>query len=98
MSHVAWHLKRAWGNFVLFLVPDILLSRAGKMLTTSTDSPSELRRKVTSPNGTTEAAIKSFENDNVRTVIANAVKAATSRGDELGKILGGQVSLKKLII
>jgi pyrroline-5-carboxylate reductase len=61
------------------------------MLVTSSDSPAELRRKVTSPKGTTEAAIASFENDNVRDVIARAVKAATSRGDELGKILGAQV-------
>lgn len=64
---------------------------AGKMLTTSTDSPAELRRKVTSPKGTTEAAIKSFEDDNFRAVIAKAVKAATDRGDELGRILGAQV-------
>jgi pyrroline-5-carboxylate reductase len=65
---------------------------AGKMLTTSADSPAELRRKVTSPKGTTEAAIKSFEEDHVREVIARAVKAATLRGDELGKILGAQVN------
>ena len=64
---------------------------AGKMLITSTDSPAELRRKVTSPKGTTEAAIKSFEDDNVRAVIAKAVKAAADRGDELGKILGAEV-------
>lgn len=64
---------------------------AGKMLTTSTDGPAELRRKVTSPNGTTEAAIKSFESDHIRDIISKAVKAATSRGDELGKQLGQQV-------
>lgn len=66
------------------------------MLTTSTDSPEELRRKVTSPKGTTEAAIKSFEDDNVRKIIAKAVKAATDRGDELGKILGVNLHLHKL--
>jgi pyrroline-5-carboxylate reductase len=64
---------------------------AGKMLTTSNDNPAELRRKVTSPNGTTEAAIKSFESANVRKIIANAVEAAADRGEELGRILGAQV-------
>src|SRR3954466_8995491 len=34
---------------------------AARMLTTSADSPQELRRKVTSPNGTTHAAITSME-------------------------------------
>ncbi|KAI8900058.1 pyrroline-5-carboxylate reductase [Globomyces pollinis-pini] len=64
---------------------------AGSMLTTSTDSPAELRRKVTSPNGTTEAAVKSLEAGGVRELFANAVKAATNRGEELGRILGSQV-------
>ncbi|KAJ3000753.1 hypothetical protein HDV02_003555 [Globomyces sp. JEL0801] len=66
---------------------------AGSMLTTSTDSPAELRRKVTSPNGTTEAAVKSLEAGGVRELFANAVKAATNRGEELGRILGSQFSL-----
>lgn len=65
---------------------------AGKMLSASADSPAELRRQVTSPKGTTEAAIKSFEDDNVRAIIAKAVKAATDRGEELGKILGSPVN------
>ncbi|KAJ3307165.1 hypothetical protein HDV03_002676 [Kappamyces sp. JEL0829] len=64
---------------------------AGKMLVTSSDTPAELRRKVTSPNGTTEAAVKSFERDEIRQIIARAVKAAADRGGELGKILGAQV-------
>jgi pyrroline-5-carboxylate reductase len=64
---------------------------AGKMLTTTTDTPSELRRKVTSPNGTTHAAIESFESNQFRDIVSKAVKAATDRGDELGKILGGSV-------
>ncbi|KAJ3269937.1 hypothetical protein HDV01_000783 [Terramyces sp. JEL0728] len=64
---------------------------AGQMLTTSADSPSELRRKVTSPNGTTQAAIESFEANGFRDIVAKAVKAASDRGDELGRILGAQV-------
>jgi len=65
---------------------------AGKMLTTSPDSAAELRRKVTSPNGTTHAAIESLEGDKIREIVARAGKAAYDRGQELGKILGAQGS------
>jgi pyrroline-5-carboxylate reductase len=64
---------------------------AGKMLVASSDSPSELRRKVTSPNGTTHAACVSLENGNIRTLFRDAIFAANDRGVELGKQLGGQV-------
>jgi pyrroline-5-carboxylate reductase len=58
---------------------------AAKMLTTSADSPQELRRKVTSPGGTTEAAITHMENQNVGASIVEAVNAAERRGKELGQ-------------
>jgi pyrroline-5-carboxylate reductase len=64
---------------------------AGKMLINSAEDPAELRRKVTSPNGTTQAAVESFEANKFREIVFKAVKAATDRGDELGKILGGHV-------
>ena len=43
----------------------------------------ELRRRVTSPNGTTQAAIESFERDGFRDTVARAVHAARTRGAEL---------------
>ena len=46
-------------------------------------STAELRRRVTSPNGTTQAAIESFEADGFRAVVARAVHAARLRGAEL---------------
>ena len=58
---------------------------AAKMLATSPDSPQELRRKVTSPGGTTQAAITHMENQNVGVAVVEAVKAAERRGKELGK-------------
>ncbi|KAI4604026.1 hypothetical protein KJ359_000152 [Pestalotiopsis sp. 9143b] len=61
---------------------------AGKMLVESSDSPSQLRKNVTSPNGTTQAALESFEASGFKGIVDKAVKAATSRGEELGKILG----------
>lgn len=57
---------------------------AAKMLSNSTDSPQELRRKVTSPGGTTQAAITHMENQKVGASIVDAVKAAERRGKELG--------------
>lgn len=54
----------------------------------STDDLATLRRKVTSPNGTTEAAIKSMENGNIRQLIHDAVFAATDRSKELAEELG----------
>ncbi|KAI0455579.1 pyrroline-5-carboxylate reductase [Xylaria acuta] len=61
---------------------------AGKMLVESTEEPAQLRRNVTSPNGTTAAALESFEASGFKDVVDKAVKAATSRGEELGKTLG----------
>ena len=57
---------------------------AAKMLTSSADSPQELRRKVTSPNGTTHAAIVHMEQAGVPQAVVEAVKAADRRSRELG--------------
>ena len=58
---------------------------AAEMLTTSVDSPAELRRKVTSPGGTTHAAISYMESQQMSQIVVDAVKAAASRSRELGK-------------
>ena len=58
---------------------------AGKLLTSSTDSPAELRRKVTTPGGTTHAAISYMESKDLGQTIVDAIKAAEARGRELGK-------------
>jgi pyrroline-5-carboxylate reductase len=58
---------------------------AAKMLTGSSDSPQELRRKVTSQGGTTQAAITHMESQQVGSAIIAAVVAAERRGKELGK-------------
>lgn len=46
--------------------------------------PAELRRRVTSPGGTTEAAIKHLDGNKSFEVIVNALKAAEKRSRELG--------------
>ena len=73
------------------LGPDVaaLLARqaalgAGRLLMVSDDSPEELRRKVTSPGGTTEAAVKQMTADGVRDEIVRAVRAAAARSRALG--------------
>ncbi|MCL5292060.1 MAG: pyrroline-5-carboxylate reductase [Actinobacteria bacterium] len=47
--------------------------------------PKELRSMVTSPGGTTEAAIKTFEEADFRGLVRDAVTAAIRRAEELAK-------------
>lgn len=56
---------------------------AARMLVESGEAPDELRKRVTSPNGTTQAALESFERDGLRAIVARAVHAARERGREL---------------
>lgn len=58
---------------------------AGKMLVESADEPSQLRKNVTSPNGTTFAALQTFEKEGFEEIVGKAVTAATERAAELGK-------------
>jgi pyrroline-5-carboxylate reductase len=57
---------------------------AARMLTQDgAPAPDELRRRVTSPNGTTHAAIQAFEAGGLRALVVGAVHAARVRGAEL---------------
>ncbi|MHC4572722.1 MAG: pyrroline-5-carboxylate reductase [Planctomycetota bacterium] len=47
------------------------------------ETPAELRRKVTSPGGTTEAALKLFADGNLGPTIAAGIKRARDRSREL---------------
>lgn len=47
-------------------------------------APDELRRRVTSPNGTTHAAIATMQNSGYGALIENAMKACRDRAIELG--------------
>jgi len=49
------------------------------------ESPAELRRKVTSPGGTTEAALKVFAEGKLGPLIAAAIKKAHHRSQQLSK-------------
>jgi pyrroline-5-carboxylate reductase len=56
---------------------------AARMLTEGDADATELRRRVTSPGGTTQAAIEAFEAGGLRELVANAIAAATQRGHQL---------------
>lgn len=56
---------------------------AARMLTEGDEPPAELRRRVTSPGGTTQAAIETFEAGGFRELVARAIHAATERGKQL---------------
>jgi pyrroline-5-carboxylate reductase len=58
---------------------------AAELLVKSGEPADVLRRKVTSPGGTTQAAIEHMESKQVRQHIADAVRAAAARSRELGK-------------
>jgi len=57
---------------------------AGALLRTSGEPAAELRAKVTSKGGTTEAAIKHFQANGLETLVAGAMNAAATRSRELG--------------
>lgn len=58
---------------------------ASRLLLCSKDSPEVLRKKVTSPGGTTEAALKWLEENLVKVNLIKAIHRAKTRGDELIK-------------
>jgi len=61
------------------------LAGAAAMILQGAKSPAELRTAVTSPGGTTAAALKVFEDGGFRDLVARALRAARDRGVELGK-------------
>ena len=58
---------------------------SAKMALGSEDAPSELRRKVTSPNGTTQAAIESMQANDISCQIVEAMQACYDRSQALSE-------------
>ena len=58
---------------------------SAKMLRDTGRHPVELRESVTSPGGTTIAAIRVLEEQRVRAAFLNAIEAAKLRSEELGR-------------
>ena len=60
---------------------------AARLALESTEDPGTLQKRVTSPGGTTEAAINVLDSSGVSDAFQNAVSAARTRGGELAKLL-----------
>ncbi|NBB93656.1 MAG: pyrroline-5-carboxylate reductase [Gammaproteobacteria bacterium] len=58
---------------------------AGVMLAKSDIEAGELRKRVTSPGGTTAAAMESLSDNDFERIVDEAVQAAVGRGRELGE-------------
>lgn len=71
--HVADHLVRQ------------TIKGAGALLAQSHEEAQTLRQRVTSPGGTTEAALKVMENAKVRAIFLKALKRAAERSRELSR-------------
>lgn len=64
---------------------------AAQMAITSSSSPAELRKNVTSPNGTTQAALEVFDRAQISQNIQAALAAAQKRSQELAQDLSDSI-------
>lgn len=64
---------------------------AAQMAITSSNTPSELRKNVTSPNGTTQAALEVFDRAQISQNIQAALAAAQKRSQELAQQLSDSI-------
>ena len=63
---------------------------AAKIALEADESPGQLRQRVTSPGGTTEQAIKTFDEGGFTKLVSNALHAARDRSIEISNELGGK--------
>lgn len=63
---------------------------AARIAIESAEPPEELRRRVTSPGGTTERAIQAFEQGGLRALVRDAMLAAERRSVEMSNQFGTQ--------
>lgn len=61
------------------------IAGSAEMLKSKKEEPAALRKKVTSPGGTTEAGIKALESMSFNEAIANCVRSAENRSRELAR-------------
>ncbi|KNC20300.1 pyrroline-5-carboxylate reductase, partial [Arthrobacter sp. RIT-PI-e] len=65
---------------------------AGYMLAEDGADAVALRRAVTSPNGTTQSAIETFDRLGLRGIVSDGARAATARAAAITQELGGPAS------
>ena len=74
-------------ELALLLARETVAGR-GLMLAEPGAEPAALRKAVTSPNGTTERAIATFDERGMPAIIAAGARAAADRAAEITKQLG----------
>lgn len=67
---------------------------AASMVKHTGEDPAELRRKVTSPNGTTEAAIAVLNAESFQPAVQKAVHRAAERSREIADMIAGDIQEK----
>ena len=60
---------------------------AARMALELSEEPKELRHRVTSPKGTTQAAVEILDSQSVKAILARAARGAFLRSQEIGKEL-----------
>ncbi len=88
LFYFAEAMERAAGEMGLGEHARLLVSQtalgAATLLAEPGQCPAELRRKVTSPGGTTEAAIRRLDEDGAGNAVVRAIRDAETRARELG--------------
>ena len=95
-AYVFWFIEQlAAAGEKLGLAPDAArrlalhtVLGAAKLAAASDEPPAALRKNVTSKGGTTEAALKVFEEERLAERFHRAIEAASARGAALGEELG----------
>ncbi len=67
---------------------------AAEMVNTTNEEPAELRRKVTSPGGTTQAAIETLDQLGFQPAVIQAILRAKQRAGELGETITASVQIQ----
>ncbi len=65
---------------------------AAEMVRRTGEDPAELRRRVTSPNGTTQAAIETLERHGFREAVGRAMERCAARAGELGAAIAADAA------
>ena len=75
-------------QFVMLRLAKHCVLGSAKLALDSAELPAQLRKNVTSKGGTTEAALKVFDEEKLAERFEKALAAAMRRGGELGEQLG----------
>ena len=97
-AYVFWFIEQLAASAVKLGIPKedaLLLAKqtvlgAARLALSSEKEPAELRKDVTSKGGTTEAALKVFEEEKLAERFFRAIEAASRRAEEMGREIGGK--------